>query len=139
MVGCSKPTPPGISILDAATDGNIEAVKKHLAAGMDVNTRDNNKWTPLHYAAYYGHKAVAELLIAEVADVNAKSDDGWTPLHDATSIGHKEIVELLLAKGANVNAKNNYGNTPLDLASGETADLIRKHGGKSGKWNSKQK
>ena len=106
LVGCSKSPPPGISILDAATDGNIEAVKKHLAAGMDVNTRDNNK---------------------------------WTPLHDATSIGHKEIVELLLAKGAGVNAKNNYGDTPLDLASGETADLIRKHGGKSGKWNSKQK
>jgi hypothetical protein len=31
-----------------------------------------------------------------------------------------------------VNAKNNYGNTPLDLADGETADLLRKHGGKTG-------
>ena len=64
--------------------------------------------------------------------MNAKSDDGWTPLHDAASMGHKEIVELLLAKGANVNAKNNYGNTPLDLASGETANFLRKHGGKTG-------
>ena len=139
LVGCgevSNPEPltakaPGISIHRAAKYGKIEAIKQHLANGTDVNTRDNNKWTPLHYAAYYGHKVVAELLIAEGADVNAKSDDGWTPLHDATSMGHKEIVELLLAKGANVNAKNNYGNTPLDLASGETADLLRKHGGKT--------
>ena len=132
----AKPEPttakaPDISIHEAAAKGNIAVVKQHLAAGTDVDTRDNNKWTPLHYAAYYGHKVVAELLITEGADVNAKSDDGWTPLHDATSIGHKEIVELLLAKGANVNAKNNYGNTPLDLASGETADLLRKHGGKT--------
>ena len=86
----------------------------------------------MHSAAYYGHKVVAELLIAQGADVNAKSDDGWTPLHDAASMGHKEIVELLLAKGANVNAKNNYGNTPLDLASGETANFLRKHGGQTG-------
>ena len=132
----AKPEPttakaPDISIHEAAAKGNIAVVKQHLAAGTDVDTRDNNKWTPLHYAAYYGHKVVAELLIAEGADVDAKSDDGWTPLHDATSMGHKEIVELLLAKGANVNAKNNYGNTPLDLASGETADLLRKHGGKT--------
>ena len=139
LVGCgevSNPEPPtakapGISIHRAAKYGKIEAIKQHLANGTNVNTRDNNKWTPLHYAAYYGYKVVAELLIAEGADVNAKSDDGWTPLHDATSMGHKEIVELLLAKGANVNAKNNYGNTPLDLASGETADLLRKHGGKT--------
>ena len=139
LVGCgevSNPEPltakaPGISIHRAAKYGKIEAIKQHLANGTDVNTRDNNKWTPLHYAAYYGNKVVAELLIAEGADVDAKSDDGWTPLHDATSMGHKEIVELLLAKGANVNAKNNYGNTPLDLASGETADLLRKHGGKT--------
>ena len=140
LVGCgevSNPEPltakaPGISIHRAAKYGKIEAIKQHLANGTDVNTRDNNKWTPLHYAAYYGHKVVAELLIAEGADVDAKSDDGWTPLHDATSMGHKEIVELLLAKGANVNAKNNYGNTPLDLASGETANLLRKHGGQTG-------
>ena len=48
------------------------------------------------------------------------------------SIGHNETVELLIAKGADVNAKNNYGNTPLDLASGETVNFLRKHGGKTG-------
>ena len=41
-----------------------------------------------------------------------------------------------MAKGANVNAKNRYGDTPLDQAiyykHPETADLLRKHGGKTG-------
>jgi len=89
--------------------------------------------TPLQQVARDGHKEIAELLIAEGADVNAKNDYGWTPLHWAASRGHKEIVELLIAKGANVNAKNKYGTTPLDMANDrETADLLRKHGGKTG-------
>ena len=31
---------PDISIWDAAADGNTEAVKQHLAAGVDVNAKD---------------------------------------------------------------------------------------------------
>ena len=54
-------------------------------------------------------------------------------LHWAAGRGHKEITELLIAKGADVNAKNIAGETPLDFADGETADLLRKHGGKTGK------
>ena len=57
-----------------------------------------------------------------------------TPLHDAASIGHFELVELLARNGANVNAKSNADETPLDMAEGypHTADLLRKHGGKTG-------
>ena len=47
----------------------------------------------------------------------------------------KEIVELLIAEGADVNAKEKYGETPLNwailLGQTETADLLRKHGGKT--------
>ena len=43
---------------------------------------------------------------------------------------------MLITKGANVNAKNRNGRTPLFNAtvegSKETADLLRKHGGKTG-------
>ena len=46
---------------------------------------------------------------------------------------HKEVVELLIAEGANVNAKTNDVVTPLDwvISHPETADLLRKHGGKT--------
>ena len=55
----------------------------------------------------------------------------------AATFGHKEIAELLLAEGADVNAKDVDVTTPLDLANlfnqPETADLLRKHGGKTAK------
>jgi ankyrin repeat protein len=64
--------------------------------------------------------------------VNVKNEFGWTPLHYAALKGQKEIAELLIAKGADVNAVGDLGRTPLDLAYAETADLLRKHGGKTG-------
>jgi ankyrin repeat protein len=102
LVGCG-PSAPDISIHDAATEGNIEAVKQHLTAGAEVNAKVNLGWTPLHYAARGGHK---------------------------------EVAKLLIAKGADLNAKNMFGETPLDAAirlrRTGTADLLRKHGGKTG-------
>ncbi len=103
-----KPEPPtgkapDISIHDAAYDGNIEAVKQHLAAGANVNAVNNSRETPLQWAVIDGQKEVVKLLIAEGADVNAKDILGKTPLDWTESQGHKE-----------------------------TADLLRKHGGKKG-------
>ncbi len=92
-----------ISIHEAAEAGNIESVKQALADG---------------------------------ADVNAKNEDGVTPLSSAAYFGHKKVVELLIAKDADVNAKDNLGDTPIDWAVAwdepEIADLLRKHGGKTG-------
>jgi len=65
--------------------------------------------------------------------VNAKSEMGRTTLHSAAREGHTEVIELLIAKGADVNVKDKDGTTPLDMADDkETADLLRKHGGKTG-------
>ena len=103
LVGCGGP-----SIHKASETGNIEAVKQHIAAGTDVNVKDDAlEWTPLFIAAAWGHKEVVELVIANGADVNATDDGGKTPLDEAT---HPD----------NPNA------------SAEIADLLRKHGGKAG-------
>ena len=80
VVGCSKPPPPDISIHDAAYEGNIEAVKQHLASGADVNEKAEEGVAPLHVAAQEGHNQVVELLIANGADVNGTGGPfGGTP------------------------------------------------------------
>ena len=139
----SKPEPPtakkpDISIHKAAFDGDIEAVKQHLAAGTDVNAKDIGDNTPLGYATGRNNKEIVELLITKGAEVNTKDMNGVTPLYSAAGYGHKEIAELLISKGADVNAKDELlGRTPLDEAifsnHSEIVDLLRKHGGKSGK------
>ena len=65
LVGCGE-SAPDISIDRAAHDGNIEAVKQHLAAGTDVNAKDIQGYTPLHHAANGGHKETAELLLRSI-------------------------------------------------------------------------
>ena len=120
------------TINTAATAGDAEAVKEFLATGTEVNAKDEDSWTPLHYAAGGGQKEIAELLIAEGANTNVKDKLGDTPLQVAAYQGHKEIAELFIDNGADVNAKADNGKTPLDWADGETADLLRKHGGKTG-------
>jgi len=118
---------------NAASGGHKEVVELLIAKGANVNAKGMWGRTPLDAAANKGHKQVAELLIAAGADVNAKKgDDGETPLHHAAFGGYKEIAELLIAKGADVNATADTGATPLGLAYGETFDLLRKHGGKTG-------
>jgi ankyrin repeat protein len=57
-------------------------------------------------------------------------------LYYAAYSGRTVITELLIAKGAEVNANTSRGGTPLDFAiqfkRTEIADLLRKHGGKTG-------
>ncbi len=123
-------------IHDAVFDGVIARVQEELDKGVDVNTEDEFGFTPLHLAAWVGHKEIAELLIENGADVNANSWSGLTPLHDAATNISKDIIELLIDNGADVNAKDEEGFTPLDHAAiwdhKEIADLLVIHGGKSG-------
>ena len=143
LMGCG-PQPPDISIHQAVFDGNIEALKSQLAAGAEVDAKDDKfVGTFLHWAAAGGQNEIVELLIAKGADVNATDGDGDTPLHLAgNNTATKEIAELLIAKGADVNAMNLSppgrrigGMTPLDMATlgnrNEIVDLLRKHGGKT--------
>ena len=89
-----------ISIHKAAWKGDIKAIEQHLAAGKDVDAKDDLYGdTPLLWAAGLGHKGVVEMLITKGADVNAKDVDDETPLNWAEEGKHKEITDLLRKQG----------------------------------------
>ena len=115
--GARAANPHRNELCAAAKNGNIEALRKYLGTGADVNSRDREYGiTPLAWAAFVGHRGIVELLIRSGADVNAKNRDAGTALHGAAFFGQVEVAELLIDNGANTNAKHASGDTPLDSA-----------------------
>ena len=103
LVGCGESSSE--LLLQSVVEGNVKAVKQHLAVGADVNAKNRYGSTPLHRAASAGHKEIAELLIAEGADVNAKDEDGETPLDWVIEKNHTEIADLLRKHGGKTGAE----------------------------------
>ena len=104
LVGCVgrliAPAPPPRGIWRAADQGNIEAVKKKLDAGVDIHMLDKKYgFAPLHYAADRGHKEIVELLLSKGADVNQRDKIGKTPTDWSMRYGRKEVTIILRKHG----------------------------------------
>ncbi|MHC4176481.1 MAG: ankyrin repeat domain-containing protein [Planctomycetota bacterium] len=143
------PQPPIMDIWTAASQGNLEALRRYLAAGADVDATfiapgiPASGATPLHLAVLADQGEIAEFLIGNGASLNAKAKDenGGTPLHWAAGLGRVEMARRLIEAGADVNAKDNSGFTPVDAsnydpqsekkAKLQIAELLREKGGKS--------
>jgi ankyrin repeat protein len=83
----------GYEFRSAAAKGDPAKVQALLNGHPDlVFSKNKNGATALYWAAFYGHKDVAELLLANKANVNAKDDKGDTPLHWAADKGYKDLA-----------------------------------------------
>ncbi len=100
----------------AAVDGNTEAVKLFLAAGMSPDTGFLDG-TVLIFAAERGHTETVRILLDRGAKVNAKTSSGkQTALMKAAENGHTRIVKMLLDKGADPKVVDRYGHTAITFA-----------------------
>jgi cytohesin len=93
---------------DAAQTGDVARLRELLDHNRDfVDMPDDGGYTPLHYAAYFGHLEAARYLISIGADVASVSMDPLRnqPLHAAAASGYAEIVRLLLDSGADPRAE----------------------------------
>ena len=112
-------TAPEESVSTAAFNGNVDALKQHIAAGSDLNERDPTSGsTPLITAATFDRRESARILIEGGADLNLKNKEGSTALHTATFLCRTEIVEMLLAAGADKEVMNKVGTTALNGVEG---------------------
>ena len=83
---------------------DLNKIRSCIAAGAEVNVKDNHDWTALMYAAYYGNTEIIKLLLSAGADVNTENNyNDWTALMLAKKNGHSEIVKLLIDSGAKKN------------------------------------
>lgn len=75
-----------------------------LAAGEDVNAKNEQGNTALHYAVGLDNADLASVLLAHGADINATNSKGWSPLKIAEKKQAKNVMPLLLK--AQKNAKS---------------------------------
>jgi len=145
LVGCGS-QPPDISIQEAAEQGNIEVVKRHLAAGTDVNEYSIAENSAIYLATLEGHFEIVELLLSNGADVNLgfkgmgqiipvspldistsfdypkisdllrKNGGKHASIHGAAEGGNIDSVKDFLASGVDVDAVNEYKKTALHVA-----------------------
>ena len=134
---------PGTPLALAAHQGDIDEMRRLVAAGADPNAYDASRQTPLHWAARGGHAlgphecrgeapARADVVAALIdlgADVNAidrrgaipGGSSGWTPLHVALHHEQFTIAERLLQRGADPAIRSGQGQTVLSMAEEEGA------------------
>eukprot|EP01083_Nonionella_stella_P066618 175605_1 len=109
-----------------SSQGDVEKVRQCIASGIDVNSIDDSKMTPLHWAADSGHKDLVILLLDEFgASVDLKDADGCTPLAYACSCDHTEVAQILLKHNADISICDNEGLTPLSVAGDGIKKLLQ--------------
>jgi ankyrin repeat protein len=106
------------AFVEAAMNGNREAVRALLKDGADVNTTQADGMTALHWAAQKGDVELANVLLYASANVKATTRiGGYTPLLIASKNGDAAMIGALTKAGADPNATTVNGTTPLMLAS----------------------
>lgn len=102
----------------AVDDNDIESVRELIAAGENVNAKDNgyDKITPIFIAVENGNVEIVRLLIEAGAKVNIRNSERQTPLMQMDGDATAELVNLLIRAGAKVNLLDEEGNTSLILA-----------------------
>ncbi len=108
--------PPEAPLADAARRGDWAAVRTLVEAGADVNARQGDGSTALHWASHRDNREIAALLVRAGAEVNATNDLGVTPLWAACENGSSALVAILLEAGADPNRALPFGETPLMTA-----------------------
>lgn len=99
--------------MDASFRGDDEEVRKILRENpeIDVNWREDEGWTALHYSCLNGHDKIVSMLLSHPStNVNARNEKGETPFFLACYYGKVASVRLFL--------NDRRGNTPLYFAAG---------------------
>jgi ankyrin repeat protein len=124
-----------LDVFTAAAVGSEDVVFQELDRDPAlIAAHSSDGWTPLHLAAFFGHRDLALRLIERGAEVDARSTNAMknTPLHAAAAGRKAELVKLLLKEGADPNATQEGGWTALHGAAQngdrEIVDILIAHG-----------
>jgi ankyrin repeat protein len=104
----------GTPLLDAVARRDEVLVRRLVAGGADLESRDAQGRTALLLATRSNHVSIAIALVEAGADVNARDLIDDTPFLYAGAEGRNDILRAILDTGrANLADTNRYGGTAL--------------------------
>jgi ankyrin repeat protein len=105
----------------ASREANLAALKKFVAGGFAVDTRDGAGDSALHAAAQAGTEKSADYLLGRGLPIDLRGAMERTPLMTAVLANKTQMVRWLLRQGAAPRLKDKEGYTALMLAVREGA------------------
>ena len=134
----------GVTFLRAARKGNLNIIETSLDQGVDIDIKEDDDKTALHFACENGHESVVETLLCRGANTElvTKSEEN-TGLHLAAKQGQNAVVKMLTKKMSDINRQNKKGKTAVHVAAefnqtevckilclvGATTELLRDNDG----------
>jgi len=113
-------------LIDAVKRQDASAVQQLLKDGVEVDARQPDGATALHWAVYREDLETVDVLLRAGASVDAVNRLGATPLWLAAVNGDAAAIRRLLDAGANPNLALREGETPvMTAARSGTADGVR--------------
>jgi len=89
-----------IQFIKLASQGKLDAVKRALLSGEDVNAVDHSGCTAMHAAAVAGHFDVVDLLIKAGGTVDARDKNMMTPMLSCVRRKMHDMMRVLIKAGA---------------------------------------
>ncbi|KAF2903365.1 hypothetical protein ILUMI_02821, partial [Ignelater luminosus] len=107
----------------AAQGGSLDAVRLLLSKNANIEAKDCNGMTALHWVSIKGYQHILCILLNNDAELEVKDNEGRTALICAAQNGHKSVVNFLLDE-ADINAKDKNGLTALEWAEKNHHDSV---------------
>ena len=104
------------SLFEAVNNRNHSAINLILGSGVNINTKDNDGWTPLMVSVKNEDIETVNLLLKMGADTNLLNSDRESALMLSAFNGNKRIAILLISNGAKINLRDKFGRTAYDIA-----------------------
>jgi uncharacterized protein len=113
QVTSSQTPDPVRAMQEAAARGDVETLRRLIAAGVSLESANAAGETPLLLAVKHNHVSAAVLLTDAGGNINAQAANKDSPWLLAGALGRTEMLRHMIPKGPDFALRNRFGGNAL--------------------------